>query len=69
MIEVPYKLHALFASLAVVCVLSIVGSFICWVNDNGQLNERSQLDRWKWMTILFMVLYILALLGEPNHGS
>lgn len=69
MIEIPYKVYALVVSLAIVCILSIVGSFICWMNDDGYTNENSQRDRWKWMIVVFMVLYILALLGYTNHGS
>lgn len=63
-----YNLFAVLVAAAIVCGLSVLGSFICWMNtaawDSAEHNN-SQSQRWKWMVITFFIILSAMLLARP----
>lgn len=64
--EISPKLLVVLISLSIVCILSIAGSFINWMaNEFGHCDGDP--DRWKWMSIVSMVITVL-LFFSPIGG-
>lgn len=57
--EISPKLLVILISLSIVCVLSILGSFINWVSEAAGNIAMGDPDRWKWMSIVSVVLMLL----------
>lgn len=71
MMQLDYRLVAVLYAMAIVFVLSVLGSFIVWINESGFGNQEgsdpaSQRNRWKWMMILFLLLTTAQLLSYRN---
>lgn len=66
MVDVNTHFYGALVALAIVCILSMLGSFITWMNsfDPEMIDNR---HRWKWMVVVFMIVFIFMLLGvKPN---
>lgn len=66
---IHYNLYAVLVAAAIVFGLSVLGSFIAWMNtaawDNAE-ETTSQSQRWKWMVIVFLVILTAMLLAGPG---
>lgn len=67
--HIHYNVFAVLLAATFVYVLSVLGSFICWMNtaawDSAEENK-SQSQRWKWMVIAWFVIVTAMLLGKPE---
>jgi phosphatidylglycerophosphate synthase len=67
MVDVNTHFYGALVALAIVCILSILGSFITWMNSFDSPEMIDNRHRWKWMVIVFMIVFIFMLLGvKPN---
>lgn len=63
LIQVDHRLQAVVVALAVVCIISILGSFCSWLQaslDGPRLEDNG--SRWKWMTIVTLLLTTIMLI-------
>lgn len=66
---IPYNLLAVLVAAATVFALSVLGSFIVWMNTaawDGVPETDSQAARWKWMVIVFLIILSFMLLTRPE---
>lgn len=67
--HIHYNVFAALLAATIVYVLSVLGSFICWMItaawDTGEENN-SQSERWKWMVITWFSIVTIMLLGKPE---
>jgi len=65
---IHYNLYAVLVAAAIVYAMSVIGSFVVWVNtaawDSAEENN-SQSQRWKWMAIVFFIILSAMLLAKP----
>lgn len=62
-----YNLYAALVAAAVVFILSVVGSFVVWVNAqaDGIDDNDSQATRWKWMCVVFLIVFACMQMAKP----
>lgn len=65
--NISYNLYAALVAATVVFMLSVAGSFVVWVNaqwDGIDVND-SQATRWKWMCVVFLIVFALMQMAKP----